>query len=150
LLASPACRFVVAVPSAEVRRFIEAERERRSAQPRHPREAEDAPPRVLRDAWRELALAAEGLGIAAGGDHDYDPARYRRAYEIILGARHVDVVGLDAILPAEAFSVYDFAAETSGLVPTPEQTAAFIEAVEHGYDRARLQGEIDDWWRPPR
>jgi hypothetical protein len=148
LLGSPACRFVVAVPSRDVRSFIEAERERRSAKPRHPRECEDAPPRVLREAWRELAVAAERLGIAATGDHDYDPVLYGRAYDTILGSRNVDVVSLDAILPAEAFSVYDFAAEASSLVPTPEETAAFIEAVERRYDRPSLEREIDGWWRP--
>ncbi|MGH7392138.1 MAG: hypothetical protein ACREM3_22165, partial [Candidatus Rokuibacteriota bacterium] len=35
LLAAPSCRFVIAVPSAEVRRFLEAERERRAASPLH-------------------------------------------------------------------------------------------------------------------
>src|SRR5262249_26088085 len=44
LLTAASCRFAIAVPSREVRRFIEAERERRSASPRHPREGEDAPP----------------------------------------------------------------------------------------------------------
>jgi hypothetical protein len=49
LLASPSCRFVIATPSREVRSFLEAQRERRTAEPLHPREREDAPPHVLRE-----------------------------------------------------------------------------------------------------
>jgi len=58
LLAGPSCRFVIAVPSAEVRRFLEAQRERRAADPLHPREREDAPPHVLRNLWSDLAAVA--------------------------------------------------------------------------------------------
>src|SRR5207244_1163521 len=47
LLASGSCRFVIAVPSRDVRRFIEAERERRSAHPRHPRRRAAAPLHVV-------------------------------------------------------------------------------------------------------
>ena len=64
LLTAPSCRFAIAVPSREVRRFLEAERERRAASPLHPREREDAPPHVLRDLWRDLHDVARGLGIA--------------------------------------------------------------------------------------
>src|SRR5262249_49590074 len=35
LLTAPACRFAIAVPSREVRRFLESERERRAAAPLH-------------------------------------------------------------------------------------------------------------------
>src|SRR5262249_20421413 len=38
LLGDPSCRFAIAVPSREVRQFLEAERERRAAHPLHPRE----------------------------------------------------------------------------------------------------------------
>ena len=64
-LSDTACRFAIAVPSRHVRRFLEAERERRTVSPLHPREREDAPPSVLRDLWRELAGVAVELGIAA-------------------------------------------------------------------------------------
>ena len=62
LLTDQACRFVITVPSAEVRRFLEGERERRAASPLHPREREDAPPSVLRDLWRDLSEVARLLG----------------------------------------------------------------------------------------
>jgi hypothetical protein len=146
LLASGSCRFVLAVPSRDVRRFIEAERERRTANPRHPREREDAPPAVLRDAWRQLAEVGRRLGISAPGD-DYDPVAYRSVYETILRRRHVEVVDLDVVLPAGASSVYEFAAPPPGVVPTEGEADASIASVERRYpDRAVLEDEIDGWW----
>ena len=57
-------RFVIPVPSREVRGHLEAERGRRAARPLHPREREDAPPEVLRDLWRQLARVAGTLGLS--------------------------------------------------------------------------------------
>src|SRR2546428_6951166 len=80
LLADSGCRFAIAVPSREVRAYLEAERERRAARPLHPREREDAPPHVLRDLWRELVELGNRLGIAAPDRAPYDPTVYRRVY----------------------------------------------------------------------
>jgi hypothetical protein len=146
LLAASACRFVVAVPSVEVRRFLEAERERRAAHPRHPREREDAPPWVLRDLWRELGEVAERLAIPVAGAA-YDPDLYRRVYERVLVHRHVEAVALEVILDVGALSVYDFAVEPSAVVPTGAEAETFIGAVEARYpDPAVLDREIARWW----
>ena len=145
LLASGSCRFVIAVPSRDVRRFIEAERERRSAHPRHPREREDAPPQVLRDMWRELAEVAGRLGIGAPGGA-YDPAAYRRVYETVLRHRNVDVVALDVILPTGALSVYEFAAAPLHVVPTENEAVASIASVERRADPTAVDRELDRWW----
>lgn len=146
LLTAPSCRFVIAVPSREVRRFLGAERERRAASPVHPREREDAPPQVLRDLWRELTEVACQLGIGEPGD-DYDPFVYRRVYETILRHRNVDVVPLDVILPTEKLSVYDFAVVLPDLVPTKaEAEAAVGEAALRHEDQAVLESEIARWW----
>jgi hypothetical protein len=145
-LASASCRFAIAVPSREVRRFLEAERERRSANPLHPREREDAPPAVLRDLWRELAAVARALGVAVSGD-DYDPLAYRRVYETVLRHRNVDVVPLDVLLPTETLSVYDFALDPPNLVPTEDEAREFIAIAERRHpDPAVLDREIDRWW----
>ncbi|MGH8697656.1 MAG: hypothetical protein ACREVS_14330 [Burkholderiales bacterium] len=152
LLTSAASRFVIAVPSREVRRFLEAERERRSANPLHPREREDAPPRVLRDLWRELLAVAGRLDIGAPGPAGdpsaaYDPTVYRRVYETILRDRQVEVAALDVILPTAGLSVYDFAAAPLGLVPTETDAANFIVEVEQRYaDPTALEREIARWW----
>jgi hypothetical protein len=150
LLAGASCRFVVAVPSAEVRRFLESERERRAASPHHPREHEDAPPRVLRELWRELAEVAGRLGIAvpASGPGAYDPIVYRRVYETVLRQRrNVDVAVLAVILPTERLSVYDFAVAPRDLVPSAAEADAFIREVERRYaDLTVLEREIARWW----
>jgi hypothetical protein len=146
LLASASCRFVIAVPSREVRGFLEAERERRSANPLHPREGQDAPPQVLRDLWRQLADLARRLGLGGVGD-DYDPAVYRRVYEAVLRHRNVDVVPLDVILPTGSLSVYDFEVGLPDLVPTETEIDEFIGRVERGHpDPTALGREIERWW----
>lgn len=146
LLAAASCRFVVAVPSVEVKRFLEAERERRSATPLHAREREDAPPRVLRDLWAEVADVARGLGVAATAT-SYDPAAYRRVYERILRYRHVDVVTLDVRLPTETLSVYDFAVVPADVVPSPDAAAQLIGEIERHYpDPTTVERACARWW----
>jgi hypothetical protein len=175
-LADASCRFAIAVPSRHVRRFLEAERERRTTSPLHPREREDAPPSVLRDLWRELAGVAVELGVAApdasppraGGSSGapagggsgvttdrsspadgppYDATIYRRVYESVLRHRHVDAIALDTVLPTEQLSVYDFATAPSELVPSLVEADAIIRDVEGRYpDLAVLDREIARWW----
>src|SRR5436309_14175621 len=48
MLTAASCRFAIAVPSGEVRRLLEAQRERRPRTPLHPRDREDAPPHLPR------------------------------------------------------------------------------------------------------
>ncbi len=142
-LASSSCRFVIATPSREVRSFLEAQRERRSAQPLHPREREDAPPHVLRDLWQSLATIAGG----GAGPSPYDPAVYASVYERVLRHRNTEVVGLDVILPTERLSVYDFAVSPRDLVPSADDAERFIDEVERRYaDLRALDGEIARWW----
>ena len=147
LLTAASCRFVIVVPSCEVRRFIEAERERRSASPRHPREREDASPRVLRDLWRDLA-SIEAPGRAAGdAPVPYDPILYTRVYEQVLRHRPREVLAQDVILPTGTMSVYDFAVQARDLVPTEPEAEAFVREVERGYlDLTMLEAEIARWW----
>jgi len=160
VLADPSCRFVIAVPSVEVRRFLEAERERRAASPLHPREREDASPQVLRDLWRELADVARRLGIAsrphalperppAGDDASmpYDPGVYRRVYEAVLRYRSVEIVPLDTVLPTEKLSVYDFAMPVPDLAPSAAEAESFIREAERRYPtEAAIEREATFWW----
>ncbi len=147
LLTAPSCRFAIAVPSREVRRFLEAERERRAARPVHPREREDAPPQVLRDLWRELAEVAGQLGISGPTD-EYDAAVYRQVYASVLRNRNADIVPLDVILPTEKLSVYDFVIAPPGLVPTEAEAEASVgEAARRYRDLAVLESEMARWWQ---
>jgi len=147
LLTAASCRFAIAVPSREVRRFIEAERERRSATPRHPREREDAPPRVLRDLWRDLA----SIELPSTGDAPappYDPLLYQRVYERVLRHRPREVLTLDAILPTATPSVYHFDVQTRDLAPSEPEADLFVREVEGRYpDLAVLDAEIARWWQ---
>jgi hypothetical protein len=144
LLTLPSCRFVIAVPSREVRSFLETQRERRARDPLHPREREDAPPHVLRDLWQNLATIA---GRAAGGPVPYDPVVYAGVYERLLRYRNTEILELDVILPTERLSVYDFAIAPRDLVPTDTEAERFIREVERRYpDPSVLDGEIARWW----
>jgi hypothetical protein len=140
LLAGPATRFVIPVPSRALRQHLEAERARRAEHPLHPREREDAPPEVLRALWREVA----------GDDRPYDPDLYRQAYERLLTRRHATTLALDSILPAGAVSAYDFSIATTDLVPTADEAACCIGEVEVSHPGATdVQRAVDGWREPP-
>ena len=143
LLTASWCRFAIATPSREVRGFLEAQRERRARDPLHPREREDAPPRVLRDLWQSLAAIAGRAGEAA----PYDPAVYAAVYQNVLRHRNTEIVSLDTILPTDRLSVYDFAVAASELTPTATDAERFIREVERQYpDLRALDREIARWW----
>jgi hypothetical protein len=145
LLLEPSCRFVITVPSREVRSFLEAQRQRRAAHPLHPREREDAPPHVLRDLWQSLAEIA---GAAPSGPAPYDPSVYASVYERVLRYRNAERIELDVILPTEALSVYDFAVAPRDLVPSRDEAERFIREVERRYrDPRMLDEDVADWWK---
>jgi hypothetical protein len=142
LLSARACRFVIAVPSVEVRRFIEGERDRRAARPRHAREREDAPPTVMRALWREILAVAPRMGIAvAGADAPYDPEVYRLVYERLLRQRHTDAIRLETILPTTDVSVYDFTVPHGDLRPDAREAEAAVREAE-----ALGAVDVDRWW----
>jgi hypothetical protein len=86
------------------------------------------------------------MGISA--PDAYDPAAYRQVYERVLHHRNVEVVALDAILPTERLSVYDFAVTPLDLVPSSAEAAAAIGEIERRYpDLAILEREIARWWQ---
>ena len=134
LLASPATRFVIPVPSASLRR--------------HAREREDAPPDVLRGVWRELVGVARALGISdAADDAAYDPAIYRSLYERLLTHRPTQALAIDERLPAGGVSAYEFRIPTADLVPSDDDVARFIaQAEKRCPDPAALGREIEGWF----
>ncbi len=148
LLASPATRFVIPVPSPSLRRHLEAERARRASAPVHAREREDAPPDVLRGVWRELVEAATTLGIGgAAAVTSYEPAIYRSLYERLLTHRHTQALAIDERLPAGGVSAYEFRIPTADLVPSDADVARFIAEAEKRYpDPTALGREIEGWF----
>lgn len=154
VLSDPRTRFVVPVPSRELRRHLEAERERRAALPLHPREREDAPPEVLRDLWRQLTGVAATLGLAgapaAGEPAAYDPALYSAVYEHVLRRRHVDVLRVDAILPASAMSPYDLGISVDDLCPGADEAGRLIDGSGRDWaDPVALGQMVDAWYATP-
>ena len=78
LLRDQRTRFLLPVPSIELRAHIESQRQRSIAAPRHENEAHDAPPDLLRALWRDLHLVAAQLGQAPPAEDDapYSPQIY--------------------------------------------------------------------------
>ena len=151
LLAATSCRFVIPVPSRDLRRFLEAARDRRARQPAHAREREDAPPHLMRELWEQLAGVAPRLGIAAvgrgSGPLPYDPALYGRIYERVLRHRHAEVLSMEKPLSSDCISVYEFAIAAHDVVPAPDEAAAQIEWVEGRYpDLGTLEEESTRWY----
>ena len=152
VLAARSARFVIPVPSRDLRAHLESERARRARAPLHDREREDAPPEVLRDLWRQLMGVARALGIAdpAVGpldDPPYDPALYRSVYERLLAHRHTQALSLDTALPAGAMSAYDFSVPTVDLIPTEADAARAVLDAEASFpDAEALRREIDAWY----
>jgi hypothetical protein len=149
LLAAPATRFVIPVPSAALRQHLEAERARRAATPVHAREREDAPPDVLRGVWRDLVEAATALGIdGAAAVTGYDPAIYRAVYERLLAHRHTQALLVDERLPAARVSAYAFRIPIADLTPTDDEAARFIADAEREYvGPATLERAIAGWFK---
>jgi hypothetical protein len=155
LLAAGSCRFLIPVPSREVRAFIEAERERRMAEPRHPREREDAPAHVLKGLWDDLVGVSRVLSLSEDPEREggagvmaYDPAIYEAVYRRVLAHRQADTLPLTRVLPVAGLSVYDLSA-TADLVPSSEDVARSIRTVEAAYpDPRRLTAEMQHWYEP--
>jgi hypothetical protein len=154
LLSGPRAPFIVPVPSRTLRAHLEAERVRRALAPRHPREREDAPPDVLRDLWRQLARLASTLGLAprspGSADPPYDPAIYAAVYGHVLRRRNMKVLSMDAVLPADALSPYEFGIPVEDLRPTPEEASGLVDAAAREWaDPDALATALERWYVTP-
>ena len=149
LLAAGSTRFVIPVPSREVRVHLEAERDRRAQRPLHEREREDAPPQVLRDLWRQIVTVGHELGVpgAVPARTAYNPEVYQRVYLHILARRHAQVLALDEILPTASFSAYAFGVPCDDVLPSDDEVWQAIRAAEGAYaDLEMLREEIERWY----
>ncbi len=133
LLASDEVRFVLPVPSREIRQLIEAARLKSHHAPAHERERGDAPPNVLQALWEDVYREGQAAGIVPpsppGDDLLYDPDAYRAVYASWLADRHLTVLEIDRPLVA-AGSVYDIGTVTGELVPSPAEVEQVMGIVE--------------------
>ena len=151
-LAADTTRFVVPVPSVEVRRAIEDARAATTASPRHERERADAVPNVLRLLWGELLDAAAQLAAERGEappvDIGYDPNTYLAVFSWALGERNWEPLPVEVVLPSQPRSVYDIDAPVVDLAPTESEAEAYVARVEREYpDLEALRRETAAWWR---
>ena len=133
LLAGTDTLFLLPVPSHQVREAIEQRRAQTTASPRHPREALDAAPNVVRQHWAEIYRTAVQLGLTSRMDAvPYQPDIYRDVYLHWLRHRRVEVLELDAVFPVTR-SVYDLGVVDSELRATDaevERIQASLEAAQ--------------------
>lgn len=108
-LAGEATRFLVLVPSREVRNAVELARARESSRPTHALNAKDAPPPLVNALWEDLLEAARALKILHESSHlgEYSPDIYGAVYAKVLRARHVTLVPVSQIvsLPGSAHAI---------------------------------------------
>ena len=144
-LSLPDTRFVLVVPSVEVRREIERARDRTSASPGHEREPADAAPQVVSGLWAEVLRAARELGVAAADD--YDPIVYRRVYERALRRRKVDVLSLDVVLPTGGRSAHDLGFWAKRLQPSRGHAEELADQLASVYrDPGGLDEQMARWF----
>ncbi len=127
----------------------EAERDRRADRAVTGRECEDAAFTVLRALWEELAQVARRLDLLPAGvrtEASYDPVLYERVYRHVLAHRATEVIAIRRLSADVPSSVYAFAFSSFDGVPTPEEAAGFIRAVETRYpDLSELEDEVGRW-----
>ncbi len=131
LLRDSRARFVIPVPSEDVRALIESRRERSIAAPRHANEAHDAPPDLLRALWQDVYQVAVALGLAPAtpGDAPYSPQVYAAVYRQLLRHRQARVLPIDEALQPSS-SVYEHGEQPPLLRASATQAEAILARLE--------------------
>jgi hypothetical protein len=149
LLGSSAARFVIPIPSRELRRTIEGKREASSTNPHHEREHADAIPQVLQAAWLEVYRVAQELKITStvtGNQIEYDPDIYQGVYSTLLKHRHGRRLPLTMRLPTDNLSACDISLQQGQLAPKKDEVRTYIAQVEQLYpNRESLDREMNSW-----
>ena len=133
-LASPTTRFLVPVPSREVRAAIQAARVSDTAAPQHERDTASAIPVLVDVLWQEVVAAARALELAEGdhrpdNQHEYSPALYAALFHQVLRHRHNAVVPVTEIVAAPG-SPHAHTQASHELAPQDSEVSALIAAAE--------------------
>jgi hypothetical protein len=146
-LAARTTEFIIPAPTLAVRRAIEGAREREIEQPRHAREAANAPPNVLALLMQELRAAGTALGVpGVRPEGGYDPAVYTAVYNRLLEHRHARALAIDECWPVAA-SPYELDMGATELHPSPAEVADALARVET-LGALELERAVRQWYRP--
>jgi len=144
-LAARSTLFIIPAPTLAVRRAIEATREREIVEPRHAREAANAPPNVLTLLMQELRAAGAALGVpGARSEGGYDPEVYVAIYVRLLEHRHARALIIDECWPVMS-SPYDLDMGVTELRPGPAEVAAALGRVE-ALGAVELERAVRQWY----
>ncbi|HWS62793.1 MAG TPA: hypothetical protein VN325_08555 [Steroidobacteraceae bacterium] len=145
-LAARTTLFIVPAPTLAVRRAIEATREREIVEPRHVREAANAPPKVLTLLMQELRAAGAALGVpGVRSEGGYDPEVYTAVYSRLLEHRHARALAIDECWPVVA-SPYELDVGPTELRPSPAEVADALARVE-ALGAVELERAVRQWYR---
>lgn len=145
--------FIVPVPSASVRRHIEAAREKSIVNPQHQNETKDAPPNVLHAIWQEVARLGQQLQLTPKLDFlensdfsEYDPAMYTAVYQHLLQHRHHHILPVNTLLTPSG-SAYDLQLSGSELAATPAEVDAIMQQIETEFTGNELETAVANWYK---
>ncbi len=148
VLAGSRSRFILPVPSVEVRREIGHRRAETSLAPRHGREASDAPPNLLDEAWQELYEIGRSLTLADNHQEfpEFDPDVYEAVFEHILRHRPTTVLRINKVLEGKG-SVYDLDGIVSEVSASPAEARDIILHLESNFTLDEIDTHVDQWHR---
>jgi len=145
-LAARSTLFIIPAPTLAVRRAIEAARGREIEQPRHAREAANAPPNVLTLLMQELRAAGVALGVpGARSEGGYDPVVYTAVYARLLEHRHARELSIDECWPVVS-SPYELELGATELHPSPAEVQTAMEHAE-ALGTAQLEYDVQNWFQ---
>jgi len=143
LLAGPATHFVIAAPTAELRRTLEASRERDLAAPAHERDRASAPSHLVRAHWEEVVAIARALGLEVA-DGAYEADAYVAVYRRALRRRSSVVLPLATVLAING-SPHEWDMPVRELIPSEGDVARTL-ALAEALPRARLEDAAAHWY----
>ena len=149
LLADESARFVLPVPSTEVRAVIEAARRQTSAAPQHDLEKQDAQPNVVQSLWEEVVAVGQRLGLCENGRSPqgmpYDPQIYTAVYQHLLTHRHHHILPVDTVLKPGG-SAYGLTIPGTQLAATPPEVDQIMTQIEQRFTPETLETAVANWY----
>lgn len=147
LLRDSRTRFVIPVPSNDVRALIESRRERSIAAPRHANEAHDAPPDLLRALWQDVYQVAVALRLAPATPcaAPYSPQVYTAVYRHLLRHRQAQALPIAVALQPSG-SVYEHEEKPPVLQASAAQAEAILARLEAAMTPEQAISATHKWY----